>query len=226
MKYAVFSTPRTASSLVTCMLANHFQVENLGQLAGHVPANIRKNNKLRSQWLAEQMAKESYSIKLFSSQFAPMYFNKVTFDWTIFEKIIITERINVTDQICSIYYMQPYIQEPFNPFPANTTPIDIDFTNTVWVDYLEALKTWLVLFHNIKNNLLEQYPDKVSVVSTELFTTTPSEFLPTVNSLTGIPFVESDLTPNNSIRLNLNWSEKYTNYNELKEIVDSWELPS
>lgn len=228
MRYAVFSTQRTASSLVTCMLANHFQIENLGEVGGHIPTDIRNNEELRHAWLAEQLAKENYSVKLFSSYFTPnnFFFNKDTFDWSIFDKIICTSRANVTDQMCSIYYMQPFVSGPFSPLPVNTTPVAIDFSNTAWMTYLNRMRKMLVLFHQIKNELQTEYPEKVSVVPTEIFNDTPAEFLPIVNSLTGIPFVESDIEPNDSVVLGLNWSEKYTNYNDLKAIVDSWDIPT
>jgi hypothetical protein len=228
MKYAAFSTQRTASSLINCMLANHFEVENLYDVADMIPPDIRGNAELRHAWLAEQLAKENYSVKLFSHNFAPnnYAFDKDTFDWTIFDKIICTTRRNVTDQMCSVYYMQPWINEPFNPLPVNTTPTEIDFSDTAWMAFLERMRNILIRFHQMKDDLLTRYPEKVSVVPTEIFTDPPSEFLPIVNSLTGIPFVESDLTPNNSIVLGLNWSEKYTNYNDLKYIVDSWNIPN
>jgi hypothetical protein len=210
------------------MLANHFEIENLGEVAGHIPTDIRDNSELRHAWLAEQLAKENYAVKLFSSYFTPnnYFFDKNTFDWTRFDKIICTTRSNVTDQMCSVYYMQPFVPSPFNPLPVNTTPVAIDFSNTAWMTFLNRMKKMLVLFHQIKDELLTQYPENVSVLPTEIFNDTPAEFLPIINSLTGIAFSESDIEPNDSVVLGLNWCEKYTNYNDLKAIVDSWGIPN
>jgi hypothetical protein len=75
---------------------------------------------------------------------------------------------------------------------------------------------------------LSAYPTKACTVPSEIFMDEPSEYLPILNSLTGIPFVEADLHPNSAFsleQLGLNYQTKYTNYNDLKSIVDSWNIP-
>ena len=110
--------------------------------------------------------------------------------------------------------------------PIDHTPEAIDFSNESWMNIMEYMRTSLLLFHNMKDQLLTAYPTKVSVIPSELFYDPPAEFLPIINSLTGIDFVEADLTPTESFVTGLNYSEKYTNYNDLKAIVDSWGIPN
>ena len=228
MRYAVFSTPRTASTFLHDMIRNHFDITGFGELCGESPLDIRSNDALRHQYINEHIAEDNYVVKLFSSDFfkSNYWFNRETFDWSIFEKIIISTRSNVTNQLASMYYMGAYKTDPTNIFPVDHTPEPIDFTNTHWINLLEIMRTSLLLFHNMKDQLLTAYPSKVSVVPSEIFHDTPTEYLPIVNSLTGINFVEADLAPTSTFVTGLNYSEKYTNYNDLKAIVDSWGIPN
>ncbi|MEY3086009.1 MAG: hypothetical protein RL037_2228 [Bacteroidota bacterium] len=232
MKYAIFSTYRTASTLLTCMVSNHFEIQDFGELTGGIPQDKRDDPTVRHQYLADKLSESAYAVKLFSYDFGPAnyYFNKDTFDWSIFDKIICTTRGNVTDQMCSVYYMKPWIPstQEQHPLPINTTPEEIDFSDAGWMAQLERQRRGLILFHSIKDTLLSAYPTKACTVPSEIFMDEPSEYLPILNSLTGIPFVEADLYPNSAFsleQLGLNYQTKYTNYNDLKSIVDSWNVP-
>ena len=66
MKYAVFSTYRTASTLMHEIIRNHFGITDLGELTGQIPLDKRSDETLRHSWLSEQLALESYVVKLFS----------------------------------------------------------------------------------------------------------------------------------------------------------------
>lgn len=228
MRYAIFSTPRTASTIMHDMVRNHFGITGLFELTGQTPLDIRSDDTLRHQYINEKIAEDDYVVKLWSSDFRPngYWFDRATFDWSIFEKIIISTRSNVTDQVASLYYMKTYKTGPQVLFPIDHTPEAIDFTNEAWMDVMNRTRLGLLRLHEMKAELLETYPTKVSVVPSELFHDTPAEFLPIVNSLTGINFVEADLTPTETFVTGLNYSEKYTNYNDLKAIVDSWGIPN
>ncbi len=228
MRYAVFSTYRTASTLLHDMVRNHFDITGLGELTGQTPLDIRPDDTLRHQYINERIAGDNYVVKLWSSDFTPnnYWFNRETFDWSTFEKIIIGTRSNVTNQLASVYYMGVYNTGKQDLMPINHTPEAIDFSNENWMKIMEFMRKSLLRLHSIKDELLTQYPSKVSVVPSEIFSDQPSEFLPIVNSLTGINFVEANLTPTNSFVTGLNYSEKYTNYNDLKAIVDSWGIPN
>lgn len=228
MRYAVFSTYRTASTFLHDMVRNHFNITGLDDLTGQTPLDIRSDDTLRHQYVNEKIAGDNYVVKLWPSDFRlnNYWFNIDTFDWTIFEKIIITTRHNVTDQLASMYYMKVFNHGPQPIIPINHTPEVIDFSNESWMAIMEVMRKTLLRFHIMKTNLLAAYPSTTSIVSTELFHDTPAEYLPIVNSLTGINFIEADLTPTDSFVTGLNYSEKYTNYNDLKAIVDSWGIPN
>lgn len=228
MRYAVFSTYRTASTLLHDMVRNHFDITGLGELTGQSPLDIRSDDTLRHQYINERIAGDNYVVKLFSSDFTAnnYWFNRETFDWSAFEKIIVSTRANVTDQLASVYYMKVYNTGEQTLLPINTTPEAIDFSNENWMKIMEFMRKSLLRLHSMKDELLTAYPSKVSVIPSEIFRDEPSEFLPIVNSLTGINFVEANLEPTNSFVTGLNYSEKYTNYNDLKAIVDSWGIPN
>ena len=228
MKYAVFSTPRTASTLIHDMIRNHFNITGHGQLCGESPLDIRSNVTLRHQYINERIAQDNYVVKLFSINFTDdnYWFNRETFDWESFDKIIITTRTNVVDQVASLYYRNAYKPGNNSLFPVNDTPVTIDFTESRWINFLESLKHILVLFHSMKDTLVTTYPTKVCVLPSEIFYNAPEQYLPIVNSLTGINFTENDLTPSSTRFTGLDYSKKYTNYNELKAIVDSWGIPN
>lgn len=228
MRYAIFSTYRTASTTLHDMVRNHFGITGLFELTGQTPLDIRSNDTLRHQYINEKIAEDDYVVKLWSSDFKPnnYWFNRDTFDWSRFEKIIISTRTNVTNQVASVYYMKIFETGEQHLYPIDHTPEAIDFSNESWMNIMEYMRTSLLLFHNMKDQLLTAYPTKVSVIPSELFYDTPAEFLPVINSLTGIDFVEADLTPTESFVTGLNYSEKYTNYNDLKAIVDSWGIPN
>ena len=89
MKYAVFSTPRTASTLIHDMIRNHFNITGHGQLCGESPLDIRSNVALRHQYINERIAQDNYVVKLFSINFTDdnYWFNRETFDWESFEAV-------------------------------------------------------------------------------------------------------------------------------------------
>lgn len=228
MRYAVFSTQRTASTLLHDMVRNHFNLTGLEELTGQSPLDIRSDDTLRHQYINEKIAEDNYVVKLWASDFTPnnYWFDKETFDWSIFEKVIVSTRANVTDQVASLYYMKVFNTGRQYLTPINHTPEAIDFSNEKWMKIMELMRKSLLRLHSMKEELLTAYPSKVSVVPSEIFRDEPSEFLPIVNSLTGINFIEANLTPTNSFVTGLNYSEKYTNYNDLKAIVDSWGIPN
>lgn len=228
MRYAVFSTYRTASTLLHDMVRNHFNITGLGELTGQSPLDIRSDDTLRHQYINERIAGDNYVVKLFSSDFTAnnYWFNRETFDWSAFEKIIVSTRANVTNQLASVYYMKVFDTGKQQLVPIDHTPEAIDFSNENWMKVMEFMRKSLLRLHSMKDELLTEYPSKVSVVPSEIFHDEPSQFLPIVNSLTGIDFVEANLEPTNSFVTGLNYSEKYTNYNDLKAIVDSWGIPN
>ncbi len=69
MKYAVFSTYRTASTLMHEIIRNHFGITDLGELTGQIPVDKRSNETLRHAWLAEKLALPDYVVKLFAYDF-------------------------------------------------------------------------------------------------------------------------------------------------------------
>jgi hypothetical protein len=228
MRYAVFSTYRTASTFLHDIVRNHFNITGLEELTGESPLDIRGDDTLRHQYINERIAGDNYVVKLWSSDFTPnnYWFNRETFDWSIFDKIIISTRTNVTDQLASVYYMGVFRTGRQTLVPINNTPESIDFSNENWMKVMEFMRKSLLRLHSMKDDLLTAYPTKAVVVPSEIFHNTSAEYLPILNSLTGIEFVESDLTPTSTFTTGLNYAEKYTNYNDLKAIVDSWGIPN
>jgi hypothetical protein len=228
MKYAVLSTYRTASTFLHDIIRNHFGITGLGELTGESPLGIRGDDTLRHQYLNEHISGDNYVVKLWSSDFTPnnYWFNRETFDWSIFDKIIISTRSNVTDQLASAYYMKVYNSGPQTVFPIDATPEAIDFSNEEWMKIMEFMRKSLLRLHSMKDDLLTTYPTKAVLVPSELFHDTSVQYLPILHSLTGIEFTETDLTPTQTFVTGLNYSEKYTNYNDLEAIVDSWGIPN
>ena len=202
MRIAVFSTPRTCSTFMCDVVANNFNVINHNE---GVYSTFGSNKEGKIEWLK---LNDDYVVKLFAKYFFDnLYIIQETFDWNMFDHVFITERTDLPEQMASIY----------NIWHDGNSGDYIDFTTDDTIDLYNRHKNYMQTFYDIKKHLLENHKS-VHVVEYEKLQTDP---IPYLNDITGITFTTSTdaLT-----KTNINYKEKYTNYDQLNTIINNWNL--
>jgi hypothetical protein len=205
MRIAVFSTPRTCSTFVCEILASKFNLHNYKE---EIYGNFVGPVEGRTQILYES---ENYVTKLFARYFDE-YIDVRTFDWNIFDYVFITQRNNLSDQMASLYNIWNF-RATARLSDVNT----IDLENKTILERFSRQKRYMQLFYNIKNSLLNTHKN-VFVLEYERLQTSTTEYL---NRVTELNFSEQNIISKYR-KSNIDYKLKYTNYNQLKEIVDSW----
>lgn len=206
MRVAVFSTPRTCSTLMCSVVANRFNLHNY-------------NERIYGSWQEKEICKQdkidflknqdNYVTKLFAKYFyRNAYIDTETFDWNMFDYVFITQRQNLTDQMASLYNIR------FNKEDNNEQSY-IDLNNTT-IKHLNLQKEYLSLFYKIKSDILQSNKN-VFVIEYNGLQNNMKNYL---NSVTNLNFTEAHLPADENIRID--YKQKYTNYHELENLVNSW----
>jgi hypothetical protein len=202
MKIAVFSTPRTCSTFICQIISNKFNIINHGE---KVYGNFSGNKDATFNFLKTH---NDYVIKLFAKYFYnDLYINQTEFDWDIFDYIFITQRQNLTDQMASVYNVHYYDQT------------HIDLNSPEVLELYNNQKQWIQLFYDVKRHLLQTY-NNVFVVDYEELQNNTVDYL---NSVTNLEFTEEHMTMEHK-SINSNYQQQYDNYQELQQLVDSWNI--
>lgn len=208
MRIAVFSTPRTCSTFVCEILANRFNLYNHNEDVFTHVSHTNENEKIEKQLLLEH--KNNYVIKLFAKYFYnDMYINTRAFNWNIFDYIILTERDNITNQMASLY----------NILYENVEK-EMDLSNEITVNWLNAQREYTQLFYNMKRQLLNTYNNVFVLTYENLQKENIVEYL---NNVTKFGFSENDLVTNYTNN-RINYETKYKNYNVLNDVVNQWNI--
>lgn len=208
MKIAVFSTPRTCSSLVCNTFANKFGLKNYKEILG-----TRKIDEFQ-QILNETYRSTDFVIKIFPQyiQLYPHFFKYDFFEQ--FDYIVTTERTNITDQICS-WYLLYYRSE--NILNLNEK-IKFDFNKKFKLNpqsIIEQIES-IYYFYIIKNILIKKFNNKIINLSYEIFQ--DKNYLEILNESTNINFSIGDITSNTE-RTNLIYKDIFINYSDVDIFV-------
>lgn len=203
MKICVFSTPRTCSTFICNTLSNRFKLNNVGErLYSNFSEHVKKekDNFIKLQ--------DNYVIKVFAKYFYDSYIELQNFDWGTFDYIFITQRNNLTEQIASLYNIR---------YPERT---HIEFTEEV-IELFNTHKECIQLFYDIKTKLIQSY-ENVFIIEYEFLQHDVINSLKYLNDITNMSFEKQHLSARN--KNIINYKQKYTNYNELKLIIDDWNI--
>jgi hypothetical protein len=190
------------------IIANRFDLFNYNEsIYAHLPPNYSKKDNIHFLKTENQ-----YVTKLFASYFYDnQYIELETFDWGMFDYIFITERKNIIDQMASLYTIR------YNNKCVDTY---INLSNEKVIKMYNLHQEYMKLFYKIKNNLLCNYKN-VYVVEYEKMQENMLKYL---NDITDISFADEHIPKTKPEQVN--YSKQYTNYNDLKAIVDSWDIPT
>ncbi len=206
MKIAVFSTPRTCSTLVCSVVANRFDLHNY-------------NERIYGSWQEKQIDKQekidflrnqdNYVTKLFAKYFYKnIYIDAETFDWNMFDYVFITQRQSLSDQMASLYNIRFGKEED-----GEKSHIDLNQTT---INHLNLQKEYMSLFYKIKIDVLQSNKNTFVIEYDGL----QNDMKNYLNSVTNLDFTEAHLPVDKNVRID--YKQKYTNYYELENLVGSW----
>ena len=208
MRIAVFSTPRTCSSLMCHITSRRFEIHNYRE-----DVYTHFTQGMQEEKLEFLKMTDDYVVKLFSRYFYNDSNIKLNdMDWNMFDYVFITERVNLIDQMASLY-RRVY---------ENTKHINLQSDEVVKF-YLQN-KEYIKLFYSIKTDILS-YHKNAFVVTYEGLQNNPIEYL---NSITNLNFVDSNI-PRPKVfpavtQTLIDYKQYFTNYSELKSFIESWDL--
>lgn len=228
MKVAVFSTPRTSSSYTVSLVARKLNLENYNELYDET-TTIEELPQLVETKLYNT---DNYAIKFMSAYFTRKWLNFDELQWERFDYIVFTERVNVTDQLCSWYMMRmsnmdPELYTKLTGIDSSGRVITNESTENLQVDIdkdfidveVEGVVYMISRYHKYKNTLIEKFPDRSMVFTHEMFHKKPEEYLDELNSVSNLGFTIEDLYHK---RKYLDYTQLFTNYEELQNKVNSF----
>jgi hypothetical protein len=199
MKVAVVSTPRTCSSYLQNIFATKFDLIDYSELFSEMWVKTDVNTKMKIVTRSD-----NYTAKITSTSLTtyPHIFDYKTFPWKIFDYIIITERLDLAQQVSSwtllsyaqqigkgeqnllIEYLQDGMKHP-EDFP------DVDKI------VLKNIMRTINYFHDeIKPHLLNLGLTSVKLVNHEMFQTSHEEYIEELRDRTDIYWRLEDLQNN------------------------------
>jgi len=208
MRIAVFSTPRTCSSFMCYVTSRKFEIQNFRE---DVYTHFQQG--MQDEKLEFLETTDDYVVKLFSSYFHNDKNIKLnSINWNMFDYVFITERMNLVDQMASLY-RRVYTDTHY-----------INLHDKEIVELYEEHKTYMQLFYNIKTSILSKHKNTF-VVNYERLQNNPIEYL---NSITNLNFTYDhirriDVFPSTK-KTAINYKTYFTNYIELQSFVESWNL--
>lgn len=196
MKVAVVSTPRTCSSYLQIIFAKKFDLLDYSELFSEMWVKADAHTKLKIV-----NRSDNYTAKITSTSLTmyPHLFDYRTFPWNVFDYIVITERLDIPQQVSSwlllshaqltgkgeqnslIQYLNDGMSHP-NDFP------DVD------KNQLKNILENINYFHNVvKPYLLNSGLKSVKLVNHEMFQKPPKEYIDELREKTDIYWRIEDL---------------------------------
>lgn len=172
MKIAVVSTPRTCSSIVSYIFEQKHNLVNKSEIFAQCETEQDASSVVNSF-----TTEDNYVVKLTSTSFLffPNVLDYSTFSWNIFDKIILTERINSLQQYAS-WLLLSHAQRNHNKRKASEIHEFIkDLFTGSFVDFqitdnqLKQIRDTLLHYNNMKSYLTQQTNLPVYTVTHELF---------------------------------------------------------
>ena len=198
MRIIVFGHPRSCSTYVQDLLSQKLNLQNWGEMVG---PNVFKYGSSSTRFEINEsdlISYDDYVTKLLTFHLYSKTFKLDKIDWSRIDKVYVTERKNLTDQICSLFYMK--------------RKQVIDVKSTEFSNMLRCLK----IFYEAKQFLTRNA--NTVVLPYELFQQPSHEYVEELNRLTNLKFEITDCV---SIHKK-EYSTLIENYNEVEEIVNNF----
>lgn len=196
MKVAVVSTPRTCSSYLQNIFAKKFDLIDYSELFSEmwVKADVSIKMKIVTRT-------DNYTAKITSTSLTtyPTIFDYKTFPWSIFDYIVIAERLDIAQQVSSWMLLShaqltgkgeqnllvEYLQDGMK-HPEDFPDVDRDFLKGI-------LQTINYFYDQIKPHLLNLGLKSVKLVNHELFQKPCEEYIEELRDRTDIYWRIEDL---------------------------------
>ena len=203
MRIIIFSHPRSCSTYLQDLISKKLNLENWGEMVGPVGKDRKKYKTppaLMHLQETDLSKYDNYVTKLLTLQLYGNNFNLESIEWDKIDYVFITERQNLTDQICSLWYMQMKHKD------VNR----IDITSHQFKNALVSLQ----IFFSAKEFLLKN--SNAKIIPYELFQEQPQSYVEELNKITNFNFTTDDCT---FIDNKKEYSLLIENYSEIDNIV-------
>ena len=198
MRVAIVSTPRTCSSFLGNIISRKYNLQDYSEIFSYGVLS----NEIGLQKLQKLKDTDNYSVKITSTSFLTHtdIISPKTFPWELFDKIILAERDDVTQQVASWLTLSHSQVSGHYDHTEFITFVTEELKNVEHMPFREAEFEYIMrdinYFHTeIKNSLLT-FGDKVKVVKYELLQSNPEYYIDELNNILGTDFVIEDLTNN------------------------------
>lgn len=216
MRVLVFSMPRTCSSYVIHIISKILNIENYNELYQGGMTSTDLQNEIEEKLYKN----DNYAIKFMSPYFSMNWLNMESIRWDIFDKIIFTERDNVTDHICSWYAILSYNQDLHDKLYNGEDVVDT-IQDRFFDNELISYKNIFEKYIECKKFLKERYPEKCITLKYEMFQKPTNEYAEELKQLTGMDFTTSDIWKR---KHKTNYKKVFPNYDRLDDIVKEWNI--
>lgn len=198
MRVVIVSTPRTCSSFLGSIISRKYNLQDYSEIFAYGAVS----NEIALQKLQKLKDTDNYSVKITSTSFLTHtdIISPETFPWELFDKIILAERDDITQQVASWLTLSHSQTNGYYDHAEFITFITEELKNVEHIPLREDEFTYIMrdinYFHTeIKNSLLT-FSDKVKVVKYELLQSNPEYYIDELNNILGTDFVIEDLTNN------------------------------
>lgn len=196
MRVAIVSTPRTCSSFLGSMMAKKYKLEEYSEIFSYGNASVERG----MEKLQKLKDTDNYSVKITSTSFRlhTEIISPETFPWEIFDKIILAEREDLSQQVAS--WMLLNHAQLNGHFDHNNLVkyLTIELKNVQNIPFLdhdfENVMTDINYFYNEIKNSLIKFADKVNVVKYELLQKQPEDYLTELNNILETDFSIQDIS--------------------------------
>lgn len=222
MRVVIVSTPRTCSSFLGNIMSRKYNLQDYSEIFSYgVVSNetgLEKLEKLKNT--------DNYSVKITSTSFLTHtdIISPETFPWELFDKIILAERGDVTQQVASWLTLSHSQVSGHHDHTEFITFITEELKNVEQIPFREEEFKYIMrdinyFYTEIKNSLLT-FSDKVKIVKYELLQSNPEHYIDELNNILGTDFVIDDLTNNyvTNNKTELDYTP-YIDYYKLREKI-------
>lgn len=222
MKILLFSPPRSCSTACCDLLAEKFNLANLQNVRDEFKINQSMTTEQINQYLAQS---DNYVAKIHSTQFYAFPNSYVDVPWSAADLIVLTERQNKLDQIAS-FLLRIAWEESQTSKPVNYREFsESNFSGEVDITRFPFIKRGFQKYNEIKQYLIQNYPQKCVLVNYETFQLESSQQVADQLSIDlNIPITSQDVDAIIERKTNINYSVNITNYDEVVDVFNGYFL--
>lgn len=220
MKILLFSPPRSCSTACCDLLAAKFNLANLQNVRDEFRINQSMTTEQINQYLVET---DNYVAKIHSTQFYAFPNSYVDVPWSAADLIILTERQNKLDQIAS-FLLRIAWEESQTSKPVNYREFsESNFSGEVDITRFPFIKKGFQKYDEVKQYLLENYPEKCVTVNYESFQLpTDQQIADQLSTELNTTITVQDISAIVETKTNINYSTNITNYEDVVEIYHGY----